>query len=123
MKSIDRVEALLSRITLGLLGNNTFRFIVEKDKLGGDRIYLQVEYSSPCTKDNESKTWKGRKWYLSEYMLDNEIIFTAYTAYKMCIEHEIMETFKIDGIILINPHVDYRDLLTISNNEVARTQK
>lgn len=120
MKPIERVKLLVSRITVGLLGNNTFKFIVEQDKRGGDRIYLQVEYSSPCTKDNEDKVWKGRKWYLSEYMLDNEIIFTAYTAYKMCIEHEIMETFKVDGIILVNPHVDYKELLAISHNEVAR---
>jgi len=118
---MERVKLLLSRITLGLLGNKTFKFIVEADKRGGDRIYIQVEYSSPCTKDNEFKTWKGRKWYLSEFMLDNEIIFTAYTAYKMCIEHEIMETFKVDGIILVNPHVDYTQLLAISSNEVART--
>lgn len=123
MEAIQRVKALVSRITVGLLGNNTFKFVVEQDKRGGDRIYLQVEYSSPCTKDSEHKIWKGRKWYLSEYMLDNEIIFTAYTAYKMCIEHEIMETFKIDGIILVNPHVDYTELLAISHNEVARTTK
>jgi hypothetical protein len=123
MTAIERVQALVSRITLGLLGNDTFKFIVETDKRGGDRIYLQVEYQSPCTKDGEYKVWKGRKWYLSEYMLDNEIIFTAYTAYKMCVEHEIMESFKIDGVILVNPHVDYTQLLAISHNEVARTQK
>lgn len=120
MEAIDRVKSLVSRITVGLLGNNTFRFIVEQDKRGGDRIYLQVEYSSPCTKDADYKVWKGRKWYLSEYMLDNEIIFTAYSAYKMCVEHEIMETFKVDNIILVNPHVDYTQLLAISHNEVAR---
>lgn len=123
MQPIDKVKKLLSRITVGLLGNDTFKFIIEQDKRGGDRIYLQVEYSSPCTKTKENNVWRGRKWYLSEYMLDNEIIFTAYTAYKMCIEHEIMETFKIDGIILVNPHVDYTELLAISHNEVARTTK
>jgi hypothetical protein len=123
IEPVDRVNEIISRITMGLLGNESFRFIVEKDKRGGNRIYIQVEYSSPCTKDGDIKTWKGRKWYLSEYMLDNEIVFTAYTAYKMCVEHEIMESFKIDGIILVNPHVEYTKLLEISHNEVSRDSR
>ena len=120
MKFIDKVKALVSRITMDMLGNKTFTFIVEKDKKGGNRVYIQLEYTAPCTKGNTNNLWKGRKWYLSEYMTDNEIIFTAYSAYEMCLRHEMMETFKVDGIILVNPHVDYRELLKISSNEVIR---
>jgi hypothetical protein len=39
----------------------------------------------------------------------------------MCVEHEIMEAFKVDGKILFNPHVNYLDLLDVSHKEVSRT--
>lgn len=117
---MKRVLELINRITMSCLGNKSFRVIVAYDKKGGNRIYIQIEYIAPCTKTNENLPWKGRKWYLSEHMTDNEIIFTVYTAYKMAIEHELMEGFKIDGIILVNPHVDYKELLSISSKEVTR---
>jgi hypothetical protein len=120
MLFINKVKDLLSRITMDMLGNKTFKFLLEKDKKGGDRIYIQLVYAAPCTKEDTNKSWKGRKWYLSEHMTENEIIFTAYTAYEMCLRHEMMETFKIDGIILVNPHVDYKELLKVSGNEITR---
>src|ERR1043166_4330070 len=42
-----------------------------------DRIFLQVEYDSPCTKTAQKERWRGRKWDLSEFMTDDEIIKTA----------------------------------------------
>jgi len=116
----EKVISLLSRITMDMLGNKTFHFKIEEDKKGGNRLYIQLEYNTPCTKTGEHLIWRGRKWYLSEHMTDNEIIFTAYSAYEMVLKHEMMETFKMDGIILVNPHVDYNELLKISNNEVIR---
>lgn len=117
--SVDDVKRVTDRITLGLLGNHTFTLRVDTD---GHRVFVQVQYDSPCTKTGEHMPWKGRKWFLSEYMTENEVIFTVYTAYKMAIEHEMMESFKVDNVILINPHVDYRELLRISGNEVKREQ-
>lgn len=116
----NKVNKLISSISISILGNDTFMFKIEKDKKGGNRLYLQIEYRTPCTKTAEILPWKGRKWYLSEHMTDNEIIFTAYTAYEMAMKHEIMESFKINGVILLNPHVDYKQLLEISNKETVR---
>lgn len=56
-------------------------------------------------------------------MTDNEYIFTVYSAYKMLIEHEVMESFEIDNITLVNPHIDYHKLLEISQHEVVRGAK
>ena len=44
----------------------------------------------------------------------------VYEAFKATIEHEIMENFKVDGIILFNHHINFEELLKISNNEVKR---
>ena len=136
--TIDDVRNLLKRIDASLFLTD-FEWIVEHDKkysrkipVGGwqgnagmnlrtnGRVYIQIKYNAPCSKTGEIKEWRGRKWYLSSHMLEQEIIFTAYTAFKMAVEHEIMEGFKVDGIILINPHVNYKRLLEISNDEIER---
>lgn len=90
-------------------------------KLG--RIYLQASYVSKCTKTGTEEEWKGRKNYLSDHMTDDEIIKTAYVTFKQAVEHEIMEGFKVDNTILFNPHVNFKALLQISNQEVTREEK
>lgn len=54
-------------------------------------------------------------------MTNDEIIKTAYCAAEAAVKHEIMEGFKVDGVILFNPHVDFEELLKISHLEVKRT--
>lgn len=36
--------------------------------------------------------------------------------------HEVMEGFTVDGKVLFNPHVNFEELLTISDREVTRAQ-
>lgn len=45
--------------------------------------------------------------------LEIEKVKTAYSAFKTVVEHEAMEAFKVDGIKLFNPHVDFEELLKI----------
>jgi len=84
------------------------------------RLYLQFSYKAPCTKTSIVSDWKGRKWYLSSHMTEDEVIKTAYAAFQACINHEIMEGFKVDNIILFNPHVSYKELLKVSHKEIKR---
>lgn len=115
-----RISNIISRITMNCLGM-AFSVSANRDQIHvSDRIYLQVKYMSPCTKTGSVEVWSGRKWYLSQYMTDDEIVKTAYCAFKAAVEHEIMEGFKVDGIILFNPHVNFEELLKISHNEVKR---
>jgi hypothetical protein len=120
---LERVKKITERITMSCLGvEHTLR--VERDnEFDNGRVFLQVVYPAPCTKTGEKEEWKGRKWYLSKHMTDDEIVKTAYTAFKSCVEHEIMENFKVDGIILFNPHVSFEELLNVSHKEVARAKK
>lgn len=120
LSGIEEIKQITDRIKMGLLGNDSFALRVEKDAKGGDRIFLQVVYEAPCSKTGEMLPWKGRKFYLSDHMLEQEIIFTAFLAYELAIKHEIMESFKVDNITLVNPHVNYKRLLEISEDEVKR---
>lgn len=121
---MDRVNAIIDRLTLSALGI-PFVVMADRDIIFKEkgRIFLQVLYHSPCTKTGEKKVWKGRKWYLSQYMTDDEIVKTAYCAFKAAVEHEIMEGFKVDGKILFNPHINFEELLAISDLEVRREEK
>lgn len=117
---MKRVNQIVSRLSLDCLGVK-FSIIASEDKLYGGRIYVQTSYKSPCSKTGELKEWKGRKYYLSQFMTDDEIVKTCYVAFEQSVKHEVMEGFKVDGIILFNPHVNFEELLSVSNKEVSRT--
>lgn len=119
---LDRVKQLVNRITLSCLGKE-FKVLTNYDCKGGDRVFIQIVYSCECTKGGNEETWKGRKYYLSEHMTDDEIIKTVYTAFEQCIKHEVMEGFKIDNKVLFNPHINFEELLKISHKEVVRKNK
>lgn len=121
---IGEIEILLSRVSLTCLGNR-FDITVKPDLKSHDanknpRVFIQLAYSSECSKTGIKEYWKGRKWYLSEYMIADEIIKTCYAAFESCIKHEVLEGFKVDGKALFNPHIDFEELLKISDKEVKR---
>lgn len=114
----QRILNLIGRIQARLLGYE-FQFIVSSDQIhNSGRYYIQCRYFAPCTKTGEKQLWKGRKWYLSEFMTDDEIVKTAWCAFEAAVKHEIMEGFKVDGKILFNPHINFEVLLSISHLEV-----
>ena len=118
---LSEVKELISRITISLFGIK-FNIRVQYDNKGGDNIFIQINYTAPCNKTGIEKQWSGRKYYLSSYMTEDEIIKTAWVAYRSCIEHEVMETFRVDDLILFNPHTPYTELLKISEVEVKRDE-
>lgn len=118
---LERTKALTHRMDLTCLGVD-FYIIVERDMINPEngRVFIQLSYESPCSKTNKKEIWKGRKWYLSEYMTDDEIVKTVYSAFEMAVKHEILEGFQMDGKILFNPHINFEELLKISHLEVKR---
>lgn len=121
MKTLSDISNLLDRVKAEVLGTS-FQFYISRDKKDSTgRIYIQVKYMAKDTKDASSiKEWNGRKWYLSDYMTDDEVIKTAYCAVKAAVEHEVMEGFKVDNIVLFNPHVNFEALLSVSHKTIER---
>ena len=131
---MDRVLNILSRIEC-ICMFTTFKIVANYDMkytqpwknshvpgMNG-RIYLQAIYKSPCSNTGKLGEWKGRKNYLSDHMTDDEIVKTAYVTFKQAVEHEVMEGFRIDGKLLFNPHINFEELLLISNKEVKRSNE
>jgi hypothetical protein len=132
MREIERVQQLLARVQVTFMGRE-FKLKVSHDITASDtskfnpihepRVFMQYVYDAPDTKSGEDGSWKGRKWYLSPYMTDDEIIKTAYLAFRTCVEHEVLESFHVDGTAIFNPHVDFEVLLMVANKEVKRSNE
>jgi len=113
------VKRIVERIDLNLFGQE-FEILVRKDRKYGKRVFIQIQYEDECRSTREVLLLKGRKWYLSEFMTEDEIVKTCYAAFEACVKHEIMEGFCVDGQILFNPHVNFEELLKISSKEIKR---
>lgn len=116
---LSLIKQTVKRLTLNLFGQS-FKVLVEEDKVYGGRIYLQISYMAPCTKTGIPEEWKGRKWYLSEFMTQDEVVKTAYAAFEAAVKHEVMEGFKVDDQVLFNPHTPFEEILKVSNKEIKR---
>lgn len=62
---IENIINITNRIKLSSMGV-PFTIRVEHDnEFENGRIFIQIIYSSPCSKTGEEMEWHGRKWYLS----------------------------------------------------------
>lgn len=93
-RDIDSIKSIIDNISMGIFSSK-FTIRVDTDQVDGSRIFIQVLYEAPCSKTGSIETWRGRKWYLSDHMLDQEVVGTVYLAYKTAVDHEVMESFKI----------------------------
>lgn len=84
---LGRVWTITSRISINLMGikhvleakwDQKFKGSIIEIGKNEPRVYLQIKYWAQDHGKGRKKLWKGRKWYLSEYMTDDEIIKTAY---------------------------------------------
>ncbi len=123
--TLEQVKNLCESISMTCLGNGSFYLRIERDneQPTDGRIFIQVHYHAPCVKTGSWEDWSGRKWYLSKHMTQDEVIKTAFAAFKAAVEHEILEGFSVGGKVLFNPHVDFTELLAISQREVKRTEQ
>ena len=84
----SKIKKLLSRIKCVCL-EKEFNILFELDKIYNNRYYIQLEYNSKCNKRRKIQIIeKVEKWYLSEYMTEDEVVKTCYAAFQACINHE-----------------------------------
>lgn len=97
--NLSRYVAILAEVQF-----HDWKFLIQSDGAGA---YLQIEFSAPDTKRDDSVVvWRGRKWRLSEHMTKSEIVLTAWMAVKAAIEHEAREAFLYRGRAIFGPHID-----------------
>ena len=118
---LQNVRRLVGALTADIMGKKV-QFRVERDvkRPVDGRIFVQCAYRSRCTVSGVVKTWHGRKWYLSDYMTDDEVVKTCFAAFKATVEHEIMEGFHYQGRRVFNPHASFIALMEAGEKEVYR---
>lgn len=100
----NRVSALLNQITYRK-GS-----VVQYD-FDDERIYLQVTMVTRDTQTGKPLAVSGRKWHLSPFMTDSEIVATAFKAFLTAEEHECREHFMFRGRPVFGPHLNVSDLV------------
>lgn len=81
------------------------------------------KFSAPDVKTGLMETWTSRKYYISPFMSDSEIVQTAFLAAKVAEEHEILEAFKYNGKTLFSPHMDLNYFIDLEIPEDARNHE
>jgi hypothetical protein len=79
---------------------------IDKDKISGNRPYLQVKFIDIDHITGLEEMQHCRKWYLSYNMVESEVVRTAHKAVRTAMEHEVDEAFTYDGTRIFNPHMD-----------------
>jgi len=109
MQTLKSIKALVQDVKF-----NDWAFLVKttEDKTP----YLQIKFYAPgsFSDSNELELQSCRKWQLSYYMCDEEIISTAYKAMLAAVEHEAREQFLWRGEAIYRPHYDIYALHELS---------
>ena len=70
----------------------------------GECVFIQHWQVLRCTKTSKLCMHKGRKFYISPYMTNEEIIRTLRLAVVTFEEHEVNENLRYKGERVLNPH-------------------
>ena len=90
----------------------------------GDGAFVQACFDAPCTDSGKVEEQRGRKFYVSPYAIEDEVIKTCWLAVELALRHEAMEDFKVDGVAPFHPHTSVDSLIdnAIGDTRVARKE-
>jgi hypothetical protein len=106
MKNLDDIKTIISNVKF-----SNWEFMVnEKNSVP----YLQIQFIGACNDSGKVEKQYCRKWQLSYYMTNSELVRTAYKAVLAAVEHEASENFFYKSERIFNPHVDVEALVQVS---------
>jgi len=111
------IMAELERIDLGRVLYDRPKFLLLEK---GDGFLLQFTYYESDVNGGvpgdpgRPVLQKARKWYLSPYSTDTEIIRTAYKAVRTSLEHRLGEHFRYLGVQVYSPHMSVHHLMNLN---------
>ena len=80
----------------------------------GARPYLQIQFMAPDSFTGVVERQYCRKWMLSRFMTDSEIVRTAYKAIESTVLHELQEDFRFMDEPVYRPHFDIYEFVKLS---------
>lgn len=88
-----------------------YYFHVRSDRNGD--LFLQAHYIDTCVINGTPERQWTRKWKLSPYMTQSEIVQTVFLLCKTSMEHRLRERFKWRDRRVFGPHFDVQALWEI----------
>jgi uncharacterized protein (DUF433 family) len=79
--------------------DRTFRLLPK-----GDGYLLQLSYYEADVETGEMALQRARKWYISPWMTETEIVETAFAACRRSMDHILKEHFTYKGRRVYSPH-------------------
>lgn len=104
--NVEKIEQIISYCTYP-----DYSFEVQTD--GRGEIYLFAHYMEPDTVTGVREIQRTRRWFLSPYMTESEIVRTAFKCIITSREHRVREHFKFSGQPVFSPHFDVMALLEL----------
>jgi len=114
-KSKAVIENIISQIRFP---NRKFR-LIEK----GDGYLLQLFYDEPDIDTGHIMTHFTRKWYISPYMTESEIVEAAFSACKRSMEHYTCEHFLYKGRRVYSPHFNVNGKIFLCDQKAFDARK
>lgn len=87
-----------------------FQFEVRKSHGG---FFLRASAMAYDIAKGKELPQQSRKWLLSPYATESEVVQTAFKCVLTFHEHEVREAFKYDGENIFAPHYDVRTLANL----------
>ena len=88
---IDNIEFMDRTIRLGDKGTGWF---------------IQVQYMEEDIETGKMELQKARKWLISPFMTDTEVVETVFKACRTSMDHVLKEHFLYKGRRVYSPHFD-----------------
>jgi len=84
------------------------QFMDREIRLGnmGNGFFLQVQYMEADVETGVVEKQQARKWYISPYSTESEIVETAFKACRTSMDHVLKEHFLYKGRRIYSPHFD-----------------
>lgn len=113
MQTLKSINKLIAAVKF-----NDWDFNVKENK---GVPYLQITFwaKGSFSDSDELELQKCRKWMLSYYMCEEEVVSTAFKAMLAAVEHEAREQFFWEGQAIYRPHFDIRTLHKISSQNLV----
>ncbi len=113
-KTLAEVVTVVSRISYK---DWVFR-VLEK----GDGFLLQARWMGPDAEDyyGQHAQQVSRKWYISPFACDREIVDTAFGLVERAEIHEAQEFFRYHGESIFNRHIKPEALMAVARDIQTR---
>lgn len=105
-KSFEEVRAIVANVSFM---DRTFR-VLEK----GDGYLLQIQYMEVDIVTGKLEKQSARKWYVSPFSTETEIVETAFKAARVSMDHVLKEHFKYEGVRVYSPHFNVRARMALA---------